>query len=157
MKFIMTLTIITIILFCCVTYGQETAEINGSITGIVTDSESEIPILGAKVDVTMNGLYIGFSSMTDENGEFNIKNVPTGNLGLSVSRARYLPKTVSNVNVKEGKVTENVGIALQLITLIKVGDAERDFSLMSNSNKMLSLKDFKDKSIVVICVGNPYT
>jgi len=157
MKFIRILTIITITLFCCVAYGQETAEINGSITGIVTDSESEIPVFGAKVDVTMNGFYIGFSSTTDENGKFNIKDVPAGNFGLSVSKAKYLPKIVPNVNIKVGKVTENIGITLQLITLIKVGDAERDFSLMSNSNKMLSLKDFKDKSIVVTCVGNPYT
>ena len=156
MKFTRILAIaIMITSFCCVAYGQE--ELNGSISGIVTDSQSEMPVFNAKVEVTKDGFSIGLSSMTDENGNFIIKDVPAGDFDLSVSKGKYLPKVISNIVIKEGKVTEDVNIALQLITPIQVGDAERDFSVTSTSNKMLSLGDFKDKSIIVACVGNPYT
>ena len=154
MKFAWILTVIIVLAgFCFVAYGQE--ELNGSITGIVTDSQSEMPVMGAKVEVTKDGFSIGIYATTDENGNFTIKDIPAGDFDLSVSKGKYLPKIVSNIVIKE--VTEDVNIALQLITPIQVGDDARDFSLTSNSNKMLTLNDFKDKSIVVICVGNPYT
>jgi hypothetical protein len=156
MKFAWILTVIIILAgFCFVAYGQE--ELNGSVIGIVTDSQSEMPIFGAKVEVAKDGLSIGTYAITDENGNFTIKDIPAGDFALSVSKGKYLPKVVSNIVIKEGKVTEDVNISLQLITPIQVGDEARDFSLTSNNNKMLTLSDFKDKSIVVICVGNPYT
>jgi hypothetical protein len=156
MKFIRILTMITVLTgFCFMVYGQE--ELNGSITGIVTDSQSEMPIFGAKVEATKEGFSIGIYAVTDENGNFTIKDVPAGDFDLSVSKGKYLPKVVSKINIKEGKVTKDVNIALQLITPIQVGEDARDFSLTSNSNKTLTLSDFKGKSIVIIGVGNPYT
>lgn len=40
---------------------------------------------------------------------------------------------------------------------ISVGDQERNFSLTDTNGDTVSLESFKDKSVVLILTGNPYT
>ena len=40
---------------------------------------------------------------------------------------------------------------------IQVGNEAPNFSLTSISGETVSLEEFRDRSIVVICIGNPYT
>jgi len=149
MKFIVVLALILAVCFCA--WGQDNQ--GESITGIVTDSQDNTPVFGAKVEVILNGSATGISTYTDENGKYTFKNVPEGNLTLSASKPKYLTNEVSGIDVK---VTSDVNIPLSLITPIQMGEWERDFSLSSAKNEKVTLSDFKDKSIVVLCVENPY-
>ena len=40
---------------------------------------------------------------------------------------------------------------------VRIGDEARNFTLTSSSGEQIDLDSFKNKSIVLICVGNPYT
>ena len=54
-----------------------------TIKGIVLDKQSETPLIGATVKITDVTPILGAS--TDENGNFSIKNVPTGRHQLQIS------------------------------------------------------------------------
>ena len=149
MKFIVVLALMLAV--CFYAWGQETQ--GESIIGIVTDSQDNTPVFGAKVEVLLNGSATGISAYTDENGKYTFKNVPEGNLTLSASKLKYLTNEVSGI---DAKVTSDVNILLTLITPIQMGEWERDFSLSSTKNEKVTLSDFKDKSIVILCVENPY-
>jgi len=144
---------------CCIAYSQETAEMafpHGSISGVVTSAKSNAPIKDVTMEVTKNGFSFGVSAKTDTDGKYTIENVPVGVFDLSISKNKYLPKVVSDINVKEGEVTANVNIAITLITPIKVGDEARDFTLSTVKGKLVTLSDLFGKKITVFSVGNPY-
>ena len=45
----------------------------------------------------------------------------------------------------------------QVAASLQAGEEARNFSLTATTGETVSLEEFKDKSIVVICIGNPYT
>ncbi len=149
--------IITIFICVCAVGQEGETPAPKGLSGIVTDSQTNTPIFGARVEVLKDGKPSGLSARTDRDGKYVIENVPDGVFDLMVSRDKYIPKVISGVSVKEGEATTDINVAIQMITPIKVGDEERDFSLTSTDGKVVSLQDFKGKSIVVIGMGNPYT
>jgi len=134
----------------------EVAFPHGSISGVVTDAKSNKPIRDAKVEVAKNGFSFGVSAKTGDDGKYTIANAPVGVFDLSVSKVKYLSKVISNISVKEGKVTADVKVAIRLVTPIQVGDEARDFSLPTVKGKLVTLSDFFKKKIVVFSVGSPY-
>ncbi len=54
---------------------------------------------GFKVDLSGTNL----STLTDNNGYFEIKNVPVGTYALSISKANYLTRQIENLSVDENK------------------------------------------------------
>lgn len=79
----------------------------GKISGKVTDEKTGEPLIGATVEVKGMGL----GTATDVDGRFII-NVATGDYVVEVKYIGYTAKSISDVLVKEGEVTElNVAIA----------------------------------------------
>lgn len=98
-------TLLAILLVQAYAFGQ-----TGEIRGRITDAETNGPLVGAAV--TLAGTTMGAS--TDVNGEYAIKNIPTGQYRLRIAYVGYI--TVERpVTVGEEPVT--VSLALQVTTI----------------------------------------
>lgn len=75
--------------------GVLSAGTTGKITGIITDSDTKEPLIGANVIV--EGSAIGAAA--DLNGRYIIINVPPGFYSLRVSMMGYKPIVVQNIRV----------------------------------------------------------
>jgi hypothetical protein len=93
------LTIFTILTFCPSLSAQMTQVLRGTIL----DKQSESPLVGAAVQIKEITPMLG--SVTDENGNFTIINVPTGRYTLQVSFIGYNTATLPNIVVNAGKET----------------------------------------------------
>lgn len=71
------------------------AGVTGKISGVVTDAESEEPIVGATVRVLGTDLV----ATTDEEGEYFIINVPSGKYNISVTHVGFELVTKKEVRV----------------------------------------------------------
>jgi hypothetical protein len=76
-------------------------EITQSIKGVVVDKQSEIPLIGASVQLLNSDYNLG--SVTDVNGFFTLRNVPLGRQELVVSYIGYNQINIPNVEVTAGK------------------------------------------------------
>ncbi len=79
------------------------AQENGAIKGSVEDSDTGKPVAGVKVYVENHSV----STTTDENGYFELKNIPAGSVDVVAEKDGYERQVVSVV-VKPG-VTEDLG------------------------------------------------
>ena len=86
---------------------QQQAKRNGVLRGNVADKDGN-PVVGATVRVT--GTKMG--TVTDPNGNFVIRNVPTGNLTVEVSCISYATMHIDNVKVRSGE-TKPLNVTLQ--------------------------------------------
>lgn len=93
--------ITSIILFMSLTLITGGAALAGTISGQVTDKADGVALYRATVYVTPveGGNPIG--DMTDENGNFEIKNLPVGTYNISISSMGFSPYSISNVAVGE--------------------------------------------------------
>lgn len=83
----------------------------GVVKGTVLDQQSEIPVIGATVELldAENNTVVG--SITDLDGYFKLEKVPLGRNVLRISYLGYEPMTLPNVEVTSGKdVILNIGI-----------------------------------------------
>ncbi|MBD3257316.1 TonB-dependent receptor plug domain-containing protein, partial [candidate division GN15 bacterium] len=71
------------------------AKVTGKISGMVEDSETGNPIIGASVRVTGTNLV----TKTDEDGEYFIINVPVGKYDISVTHVGFETMTQQDVRV----------------------------------------------------------
>ncbi len=82
----------------------------GRITGVVTDASTKEPLVGVSVQVV--GTNMG--SMTDENGRYNIQNVPVGTYTIRYSSVGFGNVEISNVEVSADLVSySNAGLSSQ--------------------------------------------
>jgi CarboxypepD_reg-like domain/TonB-dependent Receptor Plug Domain len=84
-------------------YSVSDAQITQTIRGIVLDKQAESPLVGAAVVVEGTNPILG--AVSDENGNFAIKNVPTGRYQLKISFIGYNASTLPNIVVNAGKET----------------------------------------------------
>ncbi|MEM9888628.1 MAG: TonB-dependent receptor [Bacteroidota bacterium] len=100
----------------------------GVVKGTVLDQQSEIPVIGATVELLDedNGTLEG--AITDIDGYFRLENVPLGRNVLRISYLGYEPMTLPNVEVTSGKdVILNVSIQESISELNEVVvTAEKD-------------------------------
>ncbi|MBX2815710.1 MAG: TonB-dependent receptor [Saprospiraceae bacterium] len=96
-----------ILLFQVVSGAQETQRIKG----VVTDSESSFPLIGATVEI----LGLGVGTTTSEDGFFTLSDVAIGRIDVRVSYLGYEDATRSNVLVTSGK---EVWLEIQLVERI---------------------------------------
>ena len=68
----------------------------GSISGEIYDSKSQLPLLGA--NIVLDNTSIG--AISDENGFFIIDNIPTTSYNITISYIGYRSKKVYNVIIK---------------------------------------------------------
>ena len=96
----------------------------GTVTGIVEDSATGVPVEGAQVQLV--GTDIG--GLTASNGRFLLTNVPAGSYTLSVSHVAYATAEAA-VQVAAGRTTvvgvTVIGTALELPGVVVVGYGER--------------------------------
>ncbi|MCB0557692.1 MAG: TonB-dependent receptor [Phaeodactylibacter sp.] len=74
-----------------------------TIKGSVVDQQSEMPIIGATVELISVNPARG--TVTDVDGRFSVSEVPVGRHSLRVSYLGYSPVTIPNVLVTAGKET----------------------------------------------------
>lgn len=104
MKF--TISPLLILLLSIVAQAQ-----TGIIKGTVLDQQSEIPVIGATVELLDEDNSALEGVVTDVDGYFKLENAPLGRNILRISYLGYEPMTLPNVEVTSGKdVILNVAI-----------------------------------------------
>ncbi|MGB0932716.1 MAG: carboxypeptidase-like regulatory domain-containing protein [Lishizhenia sp.] len=73
-----------------------------NVRGVITDLESNFPLIGAKIEIRCANIDEVFRTRTDLDGRFLIKNVPLGKHNLKASYTSYKEKSVTVV-VNSGK------------------------------------------------------
>ncbi len=101
------------------------SQITQTIRGTIMDKAAETPLVGAAIIV--NGITPTLGSVTDENGNFSLKNVPTGRHQLTISFIGYNPMTLPNIVVNAGKET---------ILDIKLEESVQQLDAMTVSGKV---------------------
>ncbi len=80
------------------------------ISGKVYDSESQNPVVGAKITIILDSIN-KISGYTDKNGKFRVPNIPIGRRKLTVSSVGYQDVVINELLVTSGKeVTLNLAI-----------------------------------------------
>lgn len=122
------------------------AQYTQTIKGTVLDADSEMPLIGANVEVVLSDDLLG--TATDINGEFRIENVPVGRHILRVSYLGYNSATIPNVVVNTGKevdmdlmLSEAVN-QLSQVTITAETDKDKSINEMTTiSAKTFSLEE----------------
>ena len=73
------------------------------VTGFVLDAQSELPLVGATVELLSEDAPAGRGTTTDVDGYFSIADVPPGRQTLRLSYLGYATRQVPNVLVTAGK------------------------------------------------------
>ncbi|WP_422857921.1 TonB-dependent receptor [Flagellimonas sp. S174] len=107
--------------------GQQLMAQTGTIKGIVLDKQSEIPLIGATIELLDQTESLGVIS--DENGRFTLENTPTGRQKIRVSYIGYESVTLPNIEVTTGK---DVFLSVSLLESFNQLD---EVVLTSNTNK----------------------
>jgi iron complex outermembrane receptor protein len=81
------------------------AQQTGTITGRLSDAETQTGISGATVQVVTAGNRSVGSAVTDAEGQFRIGNVPAGSYSLLFSMIGYETDRIENVRVVAGETT----------------------------------------------------
>lgn len=113
---------------------------SATVSGIITDDETDDPIPGATVMV--EGTSIG--SATNFEGRYTISNVPSGNQKLVVSSIGYGEKELTVSTPEKGKVTENVALAsstTQLGELVITGVRKSQIDAINLKKQSLNNKE----------------
>ncbi|SDS92288.1 Outer membrane receptor proteins, mostly Fe transport [Maribacter dokdonensis] len=107
---------------------------NGTIKGKVLDKQSELPLLGASVELLLPDKLVGV--ITDFDGYFTLENVPIGRQEIRVSYIGYETNTISNIEVSTGK---DINITVALTESFAKLD---EVVLTSSTSKVKSLNKF---------------
>ncbi len=122
------------------------AQYTQTIKGVVLDADSEMPLIGANVEVIANEEVLG--AATDLDGYFRIENVPVGRHVVRVSYLGYDAVTIPNVVVNTGKevdldlmLSEAVN-QLSQVTITAETDKDKSVNEMATiSTKTFSLEE----------------
>lgn len=97
MRFNFSISIIftVLMMFACSKDAME-GDTFGTIEGSIIDSESEEPVRNVNITTTPPTNSI----LTDDNGEFEFSNIPTGNYTVNASKPGFRDKSVS-ISVRE--------------------------------------------------------
>ena len=93
-----------LLLFCLgisTAFAQQPTQ---NVRGKVFDSESQFPLIGAKVQIFTSDSTKKYRAITDPDGEFTIKNVPVGKHELTATFLMYDAQSIT-IEVNSGKET----------------------------------------------------
>ncbi len=92
--------VIVLLLFSITMSAQNLTQ---TVRGVISDFDTQLSLFGAEVIVKNSDPLLG--SVTDENGNFILKNVPVGRIELQISFIGYKTTDVPNIVVNSGKET----------------------------------------------------
>ncbi len=118
-----------------VAWAQPEQTLKQTIKGTISDVANGLPLPGATVAILGTNPLIG--TVTDVNGRFKLANVPVGRVTLRITMMGYAPKTMPEVLVSSGKMTD-LSIALQE-ELVTAGEV---VITAVKKNKNIALDDF---------------
>lgn len=115
-------------LLCLLIATLAQAQNTQSVKGTILDKQSEMPLIGATIQLMDAAETIG--TLSDIDGTFILANVPIGRQTFQVNYLGYLPMTLSNIEVTAGKEVV-LDIALEesvekLAEVVVVADAQKD-------------------------------
>jgi len=120
--------IFAVVWLCCTTHLTSQTSTSTSIKGKVVEASSIKPLKGVTIQIKDTPI----SSETNFKGEFNIENIPSGNLVLQLSlegfETSYIP-----ISIEEGKALD-----LGILTLYPLFEQDFDTSIISLSEDELS-------------------
>lgn len=123
------------------------AQVSQTMRGTIIDKQSESPLVGAAIQVIDINPAIG--SITDENGNFEIKNVPIGRHTIQVSFIGYNSATIPNIVVNAGKeVILNLSLeesVTKLDAVVVSGKAEK--TATNNELATISARQFNVEEV----------
>ncbi len=118
------------------------AQITQTVRGKVFDSETNYPLLGAKVEVLTEDSIKRYRSITDEEGRFIIEKVPVGKFQLEVKIPTYDLKSVT-VEVSSGKeAIVNVPLTERIVEQKEITITARKKGQVINEMALISAQQF---------------
>lgn len=72
-----------------------------TIRGKVIDKDAQMPLIGATIAVQLEGNMLG--TVTDNDGDFKLENVPVGRQNIAISYLGYEPVLMNSILVTSGK------------------------------------------------------
>lgn len=128
----------TFLLLSSIGFGQ----ITQVIRGVVVDQESQFPLIGVNVTIPMNGGSI-LGATTDENGEYNINNVPLGRQQIEFSYLGYNDVILTDIIVNSAKeVILNIEMQEKVTELDEVTVYAKRSGEVSNEMATVSAREF---------------
>lgn len=119
-----------------------------TVSGVLVDAQSEMPLIGATVEVVGN-TEASLGTTTDIDGRFSLTGVALGRQSLRVSYVGYQPQVIDNVVVTAGKdVVLNVSLEesfSQLETAVVV--AKTDPGASVNELSTISTRSFTAEQV----------
>lgn len=124
-------------------FGQD---VSNTIRGTVIDKQSQFPIPSAKVIIIGSEPLVG--TITDYDGNFEIKNVPIGRTAIQISFIGYEPITLSNLELKSGKeliinagLEESLNMLNEIVIKAKSDKGETINKMNSVSGRTISIEE----------------
>jgi hypothetical protein len=101
----------TLLLIFVFTTSLIFAQLSQTVRGKIYDSETNYPLIGAKIIIFTSDTVKQFRAISDSEGQFVIKNVPIGKHQLEVQLMTYDTKSIT-IEVNSGKeVIANVPLS----------------------------------------------
>jgi TonB-linked SusC/RagA family outer membrane protein len=102
------------------------AQSTGTISGKVTDRQSQLPLASVQVRVVGSSR----AAQTDESGSYRIANVPAGTVQVAVQRIGYGPMSRAVTVTPSGSITADFALpvsatTLDVVTVTATGQTER--------------------------------
>ena len=91
-------TILFLLIFSCYLSFSASAQQSGSITGTVTDKNTQMPL--SNVSIRLDGNEFG--TISDSLGNFRIRKIPVGTYNILISSLGYKDVTIFNSIVTSG-------------------------------------------------------
>lgn len=113
------------------------AQFKQNIRGVILDQDSKVTLPGANVAIMVNDKALG--TISNENGEFELVNIPIGRYNLSVSYMGYEPYTMRNLELTSGKekivtielVEQVVKVEEVVVSAYKNGETRNQMAVLS--------------------------
>ena len=130
-------------------------EFRGSISGQVTDAGGAV-VAGAKVTVTNSATNTASTTRTDENGNYTVLYLITGNYGISVEASGFKKAVRQNVEVRVGDKLQ-FDLKLEVGGVTETVNVTTDAALLeTNSASAGQVIDQRRISDLPLSDGNPF-
>lgn len=110
-------------------------DVTKTIRGVVTDKETLMPLIGARIIIVGSSPLIG--SVTDVDGNFRLEGVPVGRQTVEVTYVGYEPYTQQNIDLTSKDIVLTIGLveSVNLINQVEITATEKGETV----NKMTSV------------------